>query len=227
VLSASSNSPAAHTSTSPHLDASVTATSSNAQADVELENNNEHENETDELPWFVDPSYEDRPDPPHLPRGTQSSTSDSSASSSSPGTHARERPSHPPLPADAASSPALSTLYEALSTSPLMEPASLTVCAPPRIPSGPALPTAQPKGRRKRGGTEKGRGVTERLEKMDGADLGEFGLRMKGVPETGGLWKWVVLAQVKEGAEKRGGIESTIRLVRSTVCLSVLSTVYA
>lgn len=139
----------------------------------------------DELPWFVDPKFEVRAVPPHLPQ---------------------RPPSEPlaPLPEDARDSPHLSSLYDTLSVSPLLEPSTLLVCPPPRIPPGPALPESKARGRRKRGGTDLGDGVED----------------MRGVPETGGLWKWIVLAEVKEGAEKRGGIESVIRLVRSTVsCL--------
>jgi hypothetical protein len=111
--------------------------------------------------------------------------------------------SHPPFPPEAASVSSLERLYGALSKSPLLEPATLLVCKPPNRPPGPALPEAMPRGRRKRGGTDLGEGVE----------------RLKGVPESGGMWNWIVLAQVKDGAEKRGGIESVVRLVRGTVRL--------
>jgi hypothetical protein len=135
------------------------------------------------LPWFVDPAFETRPAPPHQP--------------------ARATDSHPPLPADASASAPLARLHAALATSPLLEPATLVVCRPPSRPPGPALPEAEPRGRRRRGGTDLGEGVE----------------RMRGVPESGGMWAWVVLAQVRDGAEKRGAIESVTRLVRSTVRL--------
>ncbi|KDQ59567.1 hypothetical protein JAAARDRAFT_127153, partial [Jaapia argillacea MUCL 33604] len=51
--------------------------------------------------------------------------------------------------------------------------------------------------KRTRGRVDGGRGVLE--------DVG------------GGIWNWVVIAQVKEGTEKRGAIESVVRLVRKTL----------
>jgi hypothetical protein len=124
----------------------------------------------------------------------------------------------PPIPADAPA--AVRTLHAALLGSPYLEPAALLVTRPPPSPPGPPLPQAMPRGRRKRGGTELGEGVEG----------------MRGVPESGGIWSWVVLAQVscahflptrlclcllcpqvKEGTEKRGAIESVIRQVRQTV----------
>jgi ribosomal silencing factor RsfS len=33
----------------------------------------------------------------------------------------------------------------------------------------------------------------------------------------GGLWSWVVVAQVKEGTENRGAIESVVRVIRKTL----------
>ncbi|KAF8797975.1 hypothetical protein BYT27DRAFT_7203663 [Phlegmacium glaucopus] len=33
----------------------------------------------------------------------------------------------------------------------------------------------------------------------------------------GGLWSWVILAQVKEGTENRGAIESVVRVIRKTL----------
>jgi hypothetical protein len=124
----------------------------------------------------------------------------------------------PPIPADAPA--AVRTLHAALLGSPHLEPAALLVTRPPPSPPGPPLPQAMPRGRRKRGGTELGEGVEG----------------MRGVPESGGIWSWVVLAQVscayillrrlcscfswpqvKEGTEKRGAIESVIRQVRQTV----------
>ncbi|CAL1703654.1 unnamed protein product [Somion occarium] len=104
---------------------------------------------------------------------------------------------HPPLPVDLSSSSVLAQLYELLKTSPHLEPGTLLVREP--IPSsvGPPLPPAMPKGRRQRGRTYFGEGI----EGFEG----------------GGLWSWIMLAQVKEGTEKRGAIESVVRLVRKTL----------
>ena len=69
----------------------------------------------------------------------------------------------------------ISELYYELAKSPLLEPGSLEVRNPlPSMP-GPPLPKSFPKGRRRRGGTDFGEGIPD--------------------PE-GGLWKWIVLAQV-------------------------------
>ncbi|KAG5221675.1 Shr3 amino acid permease chaperone [Salix suchowensis] len=61
---------------------------------------------------------------------------------------------------------------------------------------GTPLPLRKPQGRRKRGGTNAGESAFD-------------------IP--GGVWNWVILAQVKEGTESKGGIESVVRLVRKTV----------
>ena len=107
----------------------------------------------------------------------------------------------------------LVTLYGELSKSPLLEPGALEIRTPPPSAPGPPLPKTAPKGRRRRGGTDFGEGVP--------------------MPE-GGLWKWVVIAQVrqsflfercfnscccqvKDGTEGRGAIESVLRTVRKTV----------
>ncbi|THH07650.1 hypothetical protein EW146_g9256 [Bondarzewia mesenterica] len=86
-------------------------------------------------------------------------------------------------------------LHAQLSQSPHLEPSSLLVRDPIPTPPGPPLPEAVPKGRRKRGRTYAGEGVMQH----------------------GGVWTWIVLAQVKEGTEKRGAIESVVRLVRKTL----------
>lgn len=62
--------------------------------------------------------------------------------------------------------------------------------------TGPPLPDSPPKGRRKRGRTYAGEGVYE---------------------YAGGIWNWIIIAQVKEGTEKRGAIESVVRIVRRTL----------
>ncbi|KZT67793.1 hypothetical protein DAEQUDRAFT_728791 [Daedalea quercina L-15889] len=61
---------------------------------------------------------------------------------------------------------------------------------------GPPLPDSPPKGRRKRGRTYAGEGVYDR---------------------AGGIWSWIIVAQVKEGTEKRGAIESVVRVVRKVL----------
>lgn len=153
-------------------------------------------------PWFVDadtePIYHHRQSPPHLPAAAS------------------------PLPA-AVSEP-IRILHAQLMQSPHLEPSALLVRDPIPTPPGPPLPDAVPKGKRKRGGTHAGHGVAFQ----------------------GGIWSWIVLAQVrvlpfgfplpglvpvdadlryfafgvpqvKEGTEKRGAIESVVRLVRKTV----------
>jgi len=110
----------------------------------------------------------------------------------------RQNPPHLPvgpasLPADV--TPEIRLLHAQLAQSPHLDPSALLVCAPIPTPPGPPLPEAMPKGRRKRGRTYVGEGVLE----------------------PGGIWSWIVLAQVKEGTEKRGAIESVVRLVRKTL----------
>ncbi|KAI0059087.1 hypothetical protein BV25DRAFT_1809565 [Artomyces pyxidatus] len=109
--------------------------------------------------------------------------------------HMPEKAAHrvPPLPASVP--PEIRLLHAQLAQSPHLEPASLLVCPPVSHPPGPPLPEAMPKGRRKRGRTYAGEGFLE----------------------PGGIWSWIVLAQVKEGTENRGAIESIVRLVRKTL----------
>ncbi|KAI0279806.1 hypothetical protein BGY98DRAFT_893119, partial [Russula aff. rugulosa BPL654] len=90
---------------------------------------------------------------------------------------------------------ALRTLHAQLAQSPYLEPSKLLVRDPIPQPPGPPLPLSAPRGRRKRGGTYSGEGLLD----------------------PGNLWNWIVLAQVKEGTEKRGSIESIVRLVRKTL----------
>lgn len=109
-------------------------------------------------------------------------------------------------------------LYNELSTSPYLEPSTLVAREPPQIPPGPPLPVRLPHGRRKRGGTYAGESCLD---------------------SSGGIWNWVIMAQVmlvwsvlgtviytytscrflqvKEGTEHRGAIESVVRVVRKTV----------
>ncbi|KAH9999117.1 hypothetical protein BJV77DRAFT_940177, partial [Russula vinacea] len=90
---------------------------------------------------------------------------------------------------------ALQALHAQLVQSPYLEPSKLLIRDPIPQPTGPPLPMSTPRGRRKRGGTYAGEGLLE----------------------PGNLWNWIILAQVKEGTEKRGSIESLARLVRKTV----------
>jgi len=88
-------------------------------------------------------------------------------------------------------------LHIALKGSPHLEPSELVVCEPIPTAPGPALPDAMPKGRRKRGRTYVGEGTSEEL--------------------SGGIWNWIVIAQVKEGTEGRGAIEAVTRIVRKSL----------
>ncbi|KAH7889265.1 hypothetical protein F5I97DRAFT_1934210 [Phlebopus sp. FC_14] len=87
-------------------------------------------------------------------------------------------------------------LFQKLTECPYLELSTLEVKRPTPPPPGPPLPLRIPKGRRQRGGTYSGEGILE---------------------DHGGLWNWVVTAQVKEGTENRGAIESVVRLVRKTL----------
>ncbi|KAH8102931.1 hypothetical protein BXZ70DRAFT_759933 [Cristinia sonorae] len=107
----------------------------------------------------------------------------------------------PPLPADLPASSPLAHLHATLLTSPHLESGTLLVREPVKTDLGPALPLSLPKGRRKRGGTYFGEGLGEELE-------------------SGGIWEWIMIAQVKDGAENRGAIESVIRQVRKTLLTS-------
>lgn len=66
-------------------------------------------------------------------------------------------------------------LFHTLSQSPFLEPSTLEVREPFPIPPGPPLPKTIPKGRRGRGRTYSGEGTAE---------------------DQGGIWNWVVTAQV-------------------------------
>lgn len=157
------------------------------------------------VPWFLDPSEQSAEETIRKP------SQDPHASSSI------ARPSHPPLPADLPTTSVLGQLYDLLKTSPHLEPGTLLVREPIPTADGPPLPAAAPKGRRQRGRTYFGEGV-----KLEGL-------------ESGGLWNWIMVAQVcvacsfqilslnislqvKAGTEKRGAIESVVRLVRKAVC---------
>ncbi|KAJ7285925.1 hypothetical protein C8J57DRAFT_652892 [Mycena rebaudengoi] len=110
---------------------------------------------------------------------------------------ARQPPPHlrhsdiAPVPLDAPQ--LLKDLHTHLLQSPLIDPATLLVAQPAQLPLGPPLPHREPQGRRRRGGTYHGESVYD-------------------VP--GSLWSWIVLAQVKEGTENKGAIESLLRIAR-------------
>ena len=70
----------------------------------------------------------------------------------------------------------IKNLHAALKTSPHLDQSELLVCEPIATPPGPPLPDAIPRGRRKRGRTYAGEGVAAGM--------------------VGGLWNWIVLAQV-------------------------------
>ncbi|CAE6433641.1 unnamed protein product [Rhizoctonia solani] len=87
----------------------------------------------------------------------------------------------------------LITLHKHLSQSPLLGSAP-RICKPSSLPSRNlnddiALTYSRPKGRRRRGIHDAGESVGE--------------------PDD--MWSWYVIAQVKEGTEGRGAIESVIR----------------
>ncbi|KAI0654770.1 hypothetical protein C8Q70DRAFT_1058178 [Cubamyces menziesii] len=133
------------------------------------------------LPWFVDPAEEDHAPSPYARRVATPQT-----------------PARPlaPLPAAITPDHPIARLHAELKASPHLEPGTLLVREPIPTATGPPLPPAAPKGRRRRGGTNAGQGVNEDL---------------------GGIWQWVVIAQVKEGTENRGAIESVIRIVRKAL----------
>jgi hypothetical protein len=107
----------------------------------------------------------------------------------------------PPPPSDAPSH--LLALHTHLTTSPYLETSSLLLTkappAPPLPPLDPRAKFAQPKGRRKRNPGYVGEG---------------FERGMGGGP---GVWNWVLIAQVKEGAEGKGAIQAVVRRARETV----------
>ncbi|KAG9226367.1 hypothetical protein CCMSSC00406_0003246 [Pleurotus cornucopiae] len=100
----------------------------------------------------------------------------------------------PPLPKDVPHT--IKELHSQLTSSPHLEPSTIVVDRSLGRVMGPPLPLRKPQGRRKRGGTNAGESAFD-------------------IP--GGVWNWVVLAQVKEGTESKGGIESVVRLVRKTL----------
>ncbi|KAL4253941.1 hypothetical protein ABKN59_003100 [Abortiporus biennis] len=136
-------------------------------------------------PWFIDPA-EAVPKPierKHQPTPLLST--------------ARDVPIAP-LPAEIPATSPIALLHDALRSSPHLEPGTLLVREPIPTTPGPPLPRALPKGKKRRGGTYFGEGLSESL----------------GSPS---LWNWVVIAQVKEGTEKRGGIEAVYKAVRKVL----------
>ncbi|KAI0806955.1 hypothetical protein C8Q74DRAFT_25830 [Fomes fomentarius] len=134
------------------------------------------------LPWFVDPS-------------------ESEPSALSPYTRRAGLPQAPtkplpPLPSELPPDHPIVRLHADLKASPHLEPGTLLVRAPIPTAVGPPLPESMPRGRRRRGRTYVGEGVSENM---------------------GGIWEWLVIAQVKEGTENRGAIESVIRVVRKAL----------
>lgn len=105
-------------------------------------------------PWFVDERPATRVQPPHL---------------ASPESLTQELP--PDVPEH------IVALHDVLRTSPHLELGGLQVRPPPSsLPGPPLVEAARPKGRRRRGGTDSGRGVPD---------------------ASSGPWRWVVLAQVR------------------------------
>lgn len=104
------------------------------------------------------------------------------------------RPSIPPLPENTPNT--LKELHARLAQSPHLDLSTLSVSQPRVLAPGPPLPLRLPHGRRKRGGTYAGESVYD-------------------IP--GGIWNWVMMAQVKEGTENKGAIGSVVRVIRKTV----------
>ncbi|KAF8590481.1 hypothetical protein K439DRAFT_1627763 [Ramaria rubella] len=101
----------------------------------------------------------------------------------------------PPLPEDTPEH--LRLLHAELCTSPYLETSSLKIIRPVEPPPGPPLPFMRPRGsRRKRGGTDSGVGIEMPIN---------------------GLWSWFLLAQVKEGTERKGSINRVIKDVNKAL----------
>ncbi|TEB35868.1 hypothetical protein FA13DRAFT_1810522 [Coprinellus micaceus] len=100
----------------------------------------------------------------------------------------------PPVPQEAPQ--LLKDLQSELLQSPHLDLSTLVVCRAVPPPPGPALPERLPQGKRRRGGT------------IAGESSYDF---------TSGIWAWYVFAQVKEGTEGRGAVESVVRQVRKSL----------
>ena len=101
-----------------------------------------------------------------------------------------------PLPLEIPSTHPIAHLHAQLLTSPHLEHEYTIVRDPVPTDLGPPLAEAPPRGKRKRGKTNGGDG------------FGDLGMSP---------WRWIVVAQVKEGSENRGAIESVARIVRKSV----------
>ncbi|KAK7466981.1 hypothetical protein VKT23_004044 [Stygiomarasmius scandens] len=116
-------------------------------------------------------------------------------------THVPVRPQKPsrvpPIPEDAPK--VIRQLHAHLAQSPHLEHGELRVLdssSRKEVTEVPPLPARLGQGKRNRGGTVAGDSMYD-------------------VPGT--LWNWMILAQVKEGTENKGGIESVIRVVRKSL----------
>ena len=85
-------------------------------------------------------------------------------------------------------------LHAALKTSPHLDQSELVVCEPIPTPQGPPLPDAMPKGRRKRGRMYAGEGIATGM--------------------VGGLWNWIVLAQVSSYHNSSSSMSNSSRSYR-------------
>ncbi|KAE9406336.1 hypothetical protein BT96DRAFT_954828 [Gymnopus androsaceus JB14] len=112
----------------------------------------------------------------------------------SPNPHISHTYRAPPLPEDAPK--VLVDLHSQLIKSPHLEQSNLLVTRALSREMGPPPPLRAPHGRRRKGGT--------------------FAIETAfDIP--GSLWSWTVFAEVKEGTEKKGSIESVVRLVRKSL----------
>ncbi|KIK59743.1 hypothetical protein GYMLUDRAFT_74182 [Collybiopsis luxurians FD-317 M1] len=100
----------------------------------------------------------------------------------------------PPLPQDAPK--ILCDLHSQLAQSPHLELSKLQITRALSREMGPPLPLRAAHGKRKRGGTFAGESAFD---------------------IAGSLWNWTVFAEVKEGTEKKGAIESVVRQVRKSL----------
>ncbi|KAF6765154.1 hypothetical protein DFP72DRAFT_333994 [Ephemerocybe angulata] len=102
--------------------------------------------------------------------------------------------SAPPVPHDAPV--VLKDLQLDLLKSPHIDLSKLVVCRAVAPPPGEPLPERMGQGKRKRGST------------VAGESAFDF---------SSGIWSWYVFAQVKEGTEGRGAVESVVRQVRKSL----------
>ncbi|KAF5365690.1 hypothetical protein D9758_003206 [Tetrapyrgos nigripes] len=114
-------------------------------------------------------------------------------------------PIQPPTPASRAppvpenTPQVIKALHAQLAQSPHLEHSELRVLdssSGTQVIEVPPFPLRIPQGKRRRGGNIAGESMYD-------------------VPGT--LWNWMVFAQVKEGTENKGGIESVVRIVRKSL----------